>query len=291
MIIGGGSNILFTKNYEGVVLKNNLKGIDVIREDTDYIWVRAGGGELWHTLVMFCVERNYGGIENLSLIPGSVGAAPLQNIGAYGVELVHTFYELEAMDLSTGGFRIFDKSACGFGYRDSVFKNVLRGKYFITSVTLQLRKQPVFHVEYGAIRQTLEAMHINTYSVKAISDAVIAIRRSKLPDPEDIGNAGSFFKNPEIDTTFYTSLKQKFPQMPGYAVNENKTKVPAGWLIEQCGWKGKRVGDAGVHKDQALVIVNYGKATGDEIYALAMEVKITVKDKFGIDINPEVNIV
>lgn len=289
LILGGGSNLLFTKDFNGLVLKNELEGISILEEDANTCLVRAASGEAWHKLVMFCVEKNFGGIENLSLIPGTVGAAPIQNIGAYGVELKNVFEELEAINLQTGERKTFTKEECRFGYRDSIFKQELKNKYFIASVTIQLKKQPEFHISYGAIQQTLEKNGVTQLSVKAISDAVIEIRKSKLPDPAVIGNAGSFFKNPEIDAAHYEELKKDYPALPGYPSKE-KVKVPAGWLIEQCGWKGKRVGNTGAHKDQALVLVNYGGATGKEVFELAMQIQKSVKEKFKIEITPEVNI-
>ncbi len=291
LIIGGGSNILLGGDYDGIVIKNNLKGKQVINEDDEFVWVKAAGGEIWHELVMFCVNRNLGGIENLSLIPGTVGAAPIQNIGAYGVELTDVFETLEAIDIVTGELKIFSKGECAFGYRTSVFKTNLKGKYFITAVTFKLSKHPIIKMQYGAIKDVLAAQQIVAPTIKDISNAVIAIRSSKLPDPKILGNAGSFFKNPEISNTHYNDLKLVYPEMPGFTTQNNLTKVPAGWLIEQCGWKGKRVGNTGAHKDQALVLVNYGNATGQEIIALAETIQQSVMDKFGIAIVPEVNLV
>ncbi|MBK8343175.1 MAG: UDP-N-acetylmuramate dehydrogenase [Bacteroidetes bacterium] len=291
LIIGGGSNILLGGDYDGIVIKNNLKGKQVINEDDEFVWVKAAGGEIWHELVMFCVNLNLGGIENLSLIPGTVGAAPIQNIGAYGVELTDVFETLEAIDIVTGELKIFSKAECAFGYRTSVFKTNLKGKYFITAVTFKLSKHPIIKMQYGAIKDVLAAQQIDAPTIKDISNAVIAIRSSKLPDPKILGNAGSFFKNPEISNTHYNDLKLVYPEMPGFTTQNNLTKVPAGWLIEQCGWKGKRVGNTGAHKDQALVLVNYGNATGQEIIALAETIQQSVMDKFGIAIVPEVNLV
>jgi UDP-N-acetylmuramate dehydrogenase len=290
LILGGGSNILFTRHFDGLIIKNNLRGIDIISEDEEFVFIKAAGGESWHQLVLYCVKRNLGGIENLSLIPGSVGAAPIQNIGAYGVELKDTFEYLEALNFETGNIETFTIQDCKFGYRNSIFKNKLKGKFFITSVFLKLNKHPVLNTSYGAIQQTLDKMNIKELTVKAVSDAVIHIRKSKLPNPNEIGNAGSFFKNPEIEKSDFENLKQSFPEMPGYPSNE-KIKIPAGWLIEQCGWKGKRIGNTGAHKDQALVLVNYGNATGKEIIDLAEEIQKSVKVKFNITIDPEVNII
>ncbi len=291
LILGGGSNILFTKNYDGLVLKNSLLGIEKIKENKEQVWVRCGAGEVWHEVVLYCIKNNYGGIENLSLIPGLTGAAPMQNIGAYGVELESVFDSLEAFHLKTGESKTFLKAECQFGYRESVFKNKFKNQFIITSVTLRLNKKPVYNISYGAIRETLEKMGVQELSVKAVSDAVIAIRSSKLPDPKVLGNAGSFFKNPEIEQEQFSALKEKFPMVPNYPLENGNVKIPAGWLIEQCGWKGKRVGNTGSHTDQALVLVNYGNATGSEIYNLAMEIKTSVLEKFGIEIVPEVNVI
>jgi UDP-N-acetylmuramate dehydrogenase len=252
--------------------------------------VKAGGGEVWHDLVLFCLQHNLGGIENLSLIPGTVGAAPLQNIGAYGVELKDVFEELEAVNLATGELHTFDKAACQFGYRESVFKHESRGQYIVASVTLRLRKEHQLNTSYGAIQTTLEEMQVQQPTIHDVSAAVCHIRRSKLPDPAQIGNAGSFFKNPEIPVLLYDVLKEKYPGMPAYPVSEAAVKVPAGWLIEQCGWKGKVIENYGVHKNQALVLVNYGGAHGEKLLALARDIIQSVQEKFGITLQPEVNI-
>lgn len=291
LILGGGSNMLFTQNYDGLVIKNNLKGITLIKEDKDTIFIKAMAGETWHNFVMYCVENNFGGVENLSLIPGCVGAAPIQNIGAYGVELKDVFVELEAMELQSGKIITVDTSTCKFGYRNSIFKQEWKGKYIIISVTLQLQKKPKLNTSYGAIQHTLSQNNIHQPTVKDISDAVIAIRQSKLPDPKIIGNAGSFFKNPEVEITVYDNLKKQFPDIPGYPISDSKIKIPAGWMIEHCGFKGKRIGNTGAHKDQALVLVNYGGATGKEIFDLAMQIQKTVFQKFGVMIEPEVNVI
>ncbi len=292
LILGGGSNLLLTQDFPGLTLRLTLGGITVVRQDDAHIYIQAGAGVGWHDLVMYCVENNFAGMENLSLIPGTVGAAPMQNIGAYGVEIEQVFDHLEAIHIETGEKRRFDHADCQFGYRESVFKHDLKGQYIITSVTFRLDKTPTFHTRYGAISETLAEMGITdeTMSIRAISDAVIRIRRSKLPDPAEIGNAGSFFKNPEIPAIQFDQLKDTYPAMPGYPVGDDMVKVPAGWLIEQAGWKGYRTGDAGIHAKQALVLVNYGRATGHEILALAHQVQASVLDKFGITINPEVNI-
>jgi UDP-N-acetylmuramate dehydrogenase len=291
LVLGGGSNILFTQDYNGLVLKNSLKGIAVERENADHIWVKAAAGEVWHELVLYCIKHSYAGIENLSLIPGLVGAAPMQNIGAYGVELESVFERLEAIHMKTGETVIFKKEDCHFGYRESVFKNKFKDQFVITAVVLRLNKKPVFNTTYGAITETLEKMGVTELSIKAISDAVIAIRSSKLPDPKVLGNAGSFFKNPEVPPEVYERVQKEYPKMPHYPAPHGLVKIPAGWLIEQCGWKGKRIGNTGSHKDQALVLVNYGGATGNEVYELAMKIKDSVRDKFGIEINPEVNLI
>ncbi|GAB4001198.1 UDP-N-acetylmuramate dehydrogenase [Spirosoma daeguense] len=292
-ILGGGSNVLLCQDFDGMVVKMNIQGITILREDDNHIFLTAGAGVNWHELVQFCVAHNYAGIENLSLIPGTVGAAPMQNIGAYGVELEQVFESLTAIHITTGEKRTFTHADCAFGYRESVFKHNLKGQYIITSVTFRLDKHPIFHTRYGAIQETLTDMGVteNTLSIKAISEAVIHIRRSKLPDPAQIGNAGSFFKNPEIPKSQFDSLKESFPDLPGYPVSDNVVKVPAGWLIERAGWKGYRSGDAGVHAKQALVLVNYGNATGNEIIDLAKRVQASVADQFGIRISPEVNMI
>ncbi len=291
MILGGGSNVLFIHDFEGLILRNELRGIHIINEDENYVWVKAASGELWQELVLWSIDRNLGGIENLSLIPGSVGAGPMQNIGAYGVELKDVFYELEAMNLTTFEMKTFNKVDCKFGYRESVFKHELKDQYFISSVTFQLNKNPILNISYGAISQELSKMNVENPTVKDVSDAVIHIRKSKLPDPKILGNSGSFFKNPEINMEQYNSLKESFPAIVGYPIAHNKIKLAAGWLIEQCGWKGKRIGETGSHKDQSLVLVNYGFATGREIYTLALQIKQSVFEKFGVVIEPEVNII
>ncbi|MCG9880452.1 MAG: UDP-N-acetylmuramate dehydrogenase [Bacteroidia bacterium] len=290
LVFGGGSNLLLTKDFDGMAVKIDLKGIDKIKEDEEHVWIKAMSGEVWHHLVLYSVEHNWGGLENLSLIPGCVGAAPMQNIGAYGVEIKDTFEELFAIEIESGKLVKFTNAECKFGYRESVFKNEEKNKFIIVSVTFKLTKNPKINISYGAIQETLNKKGITQPSIKDVSDAVIEIRKSKLPDPKDLGNSGSFFKNPEIELSLYESLKVNHPTMPGYPVGSNKIKVPAGWLIEQCGFKGKRIGNTGSHKDQALVLVNYGGATGNEIYQLALTIQETVKEKFGIQITPEVNI-
>jgi len=291
LVLGGGSNLLFLEDFNGLVIRQMLRGITVIQEEEDTVIIKAMAGEPWHNLVLHAVAHNWGGIENLSLIPGNAGAAPIQNIGAYGVELEQVFISLETMEIATGNISIFNKNECHFGYRQSLFKSALKGKYIILSITLQLSKNPVFHTTYGAIRDTLDRMHCKEQSVQAVSDAVIQIRKSKLPDPDILGNAGSFFKNPSISVEETHKLLDIHPSMPNFSTPEGYVKIPAGWLIEQCGWKGKRVGNTGCHAAQALVIVNYGDASGKEIWAHAKNVQASVLEKFGILLEPEVNIV
>ncbi len=291
LILGGGSNILFTKNFDGIVLKNDLRGIKLVKEDDIYCYVKAGAGENWHRFVMHCIEHNYAGIENLSLIPGNTGASPMQNIGAYGVEIKDVFENLEAYHINDKKLISFSANDCAFGYRESIFKGKYKGQFVILNVTYRLRKQPVFNTSYGALEKELEKMNVKELSIKAISQVVINIRKSKLPDPETIGNAGSFFKNPEIENTKFKILQNNFPGIIGYNINEYKTKVAAGWLIEQCGWKGYREGDAGCHAMQALVLVNYGNAKGEQIFQLSEKIIKSVKEKFGIELEREVNVI
>ncbi|MBP6386498.1 MAG: UDP-N-acetylmuramate dehydrogenase [Pseudarcicella sp.] len=291
LILGGGSNILLCDNFDGLVLKNNLKGIEITKEEDDFVYLKVGAGENWHEFVLYCIKNNYAGVENLSLIPGTVGAAPMQNIGAYGVEIKDVFHELEGFHLKKQETDIFQLKDCDFGYRESVFKNKFKGQYFITAVTFKLSKTPNFKISYGDIQKTLEANQVKDLTIKAVSDAVISIRQSKLPDPQKIGNAGSFFKNPEISVDNYNTLKDKFTQMPSYIVNENTVKVPAGWLIEQAGWKGYREGNIGVHEKQALVLVNYGKGNGNDLALLSEKIKASVMEKFGIQLSTEVNFI
>ena len=289
MILGGGSNILLTQNIKGSILKNEIFGIDIIEEDNKSVTVKVGGGVVWHDFVLWSLERDLGGIENLSLIPGSVGAAPMQNIGAYGCEIKSVFKQLEAVNIESKELKIFENKDCQFGYRTSIFKTQLKNKYVICSVTFRLNKYPEFNTSYGAIEDELRDMGEIT-SLKSISQAVINIRSRKLPDPNIIGNSGSFFKNPTISNIEFQSLKKDFPLIVGYPNGDNETKVAAGWLIEQAGWKGFRDGDAGVHKNQALVLVNYGNAKGKDILNLAKKIQDSVEQKFGIQLIPEVNI-
>lgn len=289
-ILGGGSNILFTRDVDGLVLRNELKGIELVDQDANHYYVKAMAGENWHQFVCYCIEKGYAGLENLSLIPGSVGASPMQNIGAYGVEIKDVFHSLEAWHINEKHKETFYLKDCGFGYRESVFKEKYRNRFIITSVTYKLNKHPVFHTSYGAITQELEKMNVQELNIAAISKAVVNIRRSKLPDPEKMGNAGSFFKNPSISARHFKKLQETFPNIIGYPVNELKVKLAAGWLIEQCGWKGYRKGDAGCHEQQALVLVNYGKATGADIFKLSTEILESVYEKFGVRLEREVNV-
>lgn len=291
MVLGGGSNILFTGNFNGLIIKNSLLGIEIIEENDNHIFVKVQAGENWEDFVEYCINRSWGGLENLSLIPGNVGTSPIQNIGAYGVEMKDHFHELEAMEWDSGKMRRFIFSDCEFGYRSSVFKNDLKGKYIITSVTFRLDKQHIFNTDYGDIKKELEVLGGEEISVKKIREAVCNIRRRKLPDPDEIGNSGSFFKNPIIPAYQFKMLKVAFPDIVSYRVNEDSVKLAAGWLIDQNGWKGYRSGDAGVHANQALVLVNYGNAKGEEILNLSNQIKASVFGKFGVEIEPEVNII
>ena len=289
-ILGGGSNILLTRDIDALVIKLEIKGINLVKEEGDQLLVEVGAGEMWHELVLHSITQDWAGLENLSLIPGTVGASPMQNIGAYGVEIKDVFHSLQAMHRETLEMHSFDAEACQFGYRESVFKQTLKDQYVITSVTFRLSKTPKFHLEYGAIREVLAANGIEQPSIRAISDAVIQIRQSKLPDPKEIGNAGSFFKNPTIANAQFDALKAEYPSIPGYPSAEG-VKVAAGWLIEHAGWKGKRIGDVGVHAKQALVLVNYGGGSGEELKSLSEQIQASVFEKFGINLQPEVNFI
>lgn len=293
VILGGGSNVLFTGNPRGV-LKNEIGGIEKIAEDDQWVYVRAGAGARWHALVLYSIDRGWAGIENLSLIPGSVGAAPMQNIGAYGVEIKEVLHSLEAFHLRDKRRVVFSAADCQFGYRDSIFKQQYRGQFAILNVTLRLAKTPHFNLSYGTIRQELQQMGIEEPTLRAVSQAVIRIRSSKLPDPAVIGNAGSFFKNPEVSASTHQRLKESFPEMVAYPV-EDRFKLAAGWLIEACGWKGYRdpakPDGAGVHERQALVLVNRGHASGKEILALAEKIQHSVEQKFGVSLSREVNVI
>lgn len=290
-ILSGGSNILLTDDLDTLVLHIDLKGIEIIKEDDSYAYVKVQAGENWHEFVLWCIANNLGGLENLSLIPGYVGTSPIQNIGAYGVEIKDCFQKLKAIEISTGNRQVFDYSECKFGYRNSIFKNSLKGKYIITSVIYKLTKtNHKLNYSYGAIQSELDKRGIKTPSIKDISDCVIDIRNSKLPNPKEIGNSGSFFKNPVISTKDFNQLKAQYPKIPSYVISESEVKVPAGWLIEQSGFKGKRYGDAGVHDKQALVLVNHGNATGQEILSLAKQIQQKIKQDFQIDLEIEVNV-
>jgi UDP-N-acetylmuramate dehydrogenase len=292
LILGGGSNILFTKDFDGLVVKTDIKGIHIVDENDETVSIKAMSGEIWHELVVHCVNHQWGGIQNLSLIPGTTGAAPIQNIGAYGVEVKEVVKEVTGIDRINGDEKTFQNNECAFGYRESIFKHQLKEKFFISSVTLSLtKKNHIINTNYGAIKDTLKEMNIIEPTLKSISDAVIHIRKSKLPDPTHVGNAGSFFKNPTISLLHYQSLQKLYINIPGYHSVNQEVKVPAGWLIEQCGWKGKRLNDIGVHAQQALVLVNYGNGNGKEIFQLAMNIISSVKEKFNIILSPEVNII
>lgn len=291
-ILGGGSNLLFSGDIDRCVLHNEIGGIEIIEQNGTEALVRVGAGVTWHDFVNWCVDRDLGGIENLALIPGRVGAAPIQNIGAYGVELRDVFVSLHAMDLLSGEITEYDTEASRFGYRDSIFKSALKDRCCVLDITLRLSKSPhKIQTEYGAIRDVLSAQGISAPGIAQIRDAVISIRASKLPDPATIGNAGSFFKNPVADASAFASLSGTYPHMPAYPAEDGAYKIPAGWLIEQCGWKGKRVGNVGCYEKQALVIVNYGGASGSEIWDHAMRVQESVRSRFGILLEPEVNVI
>ncbi len=291
LILGGGSNLLFTKNFDGIVLKNEIQGIRVLQQTNDDVIIEAGAGENWHGFVLHCIDHNYGGLENLSLIPGTVGASPIQNIGAYGVEIKDCFHSLEAYHIQDKCLVRFEANDCSFGYRESVFKKDLKDQFVILNVCYRLSKKPRLITSYGIIEQELAKKRIIEPSIKDISDAVIGIRKSKLPDPKIIGNAGSFFKNPIIPTALFEQLQKQYSTIPGYASEKTGfVKIAAGWLMDQCGWKGYRKADAGCHALQALVLVNYGNANGLEILHLSSEIIASIKDKFGIELEREVNI-
>jgi UDP-N-acetylmuramate dehydrogenase len=290
LILGGGSNILFTKDFTGTVMKISLKGIRVIKEDEETVWVKASAGENWDDLVKFCVDKGWGGLENLSAIPGTAGTSPVQNIGAYGVEMKDTFCELEAFDLESRVKRIFSKEECGFGYRESIFKLQYKGRFIILNVTFRLSKKPILCLDYGNIREELALMKVGHPVIGEVREAVCRLRSRKLPDPAVTGNAGSFFKNPVILLPQFENLKQSFPGIVSFP-QEGKIKLAAAWMIEQCGWKGKRTGNAGVHLTQPLVLVNHGNATGIEIINLSDEIRQSVYQKFGVMLETEVNII
>ena len=291
LILGGGSNILFTKDFDGLVILNNIKGKEIIDQNQQSIFLKIGAGENWHELVMYCVDNGWGGIENLSLIPGNTGTAPMQNIGAYGVEIKETFVELEALEISSGKIVKFNNSDCEFGYRESVFKNKMKNQYIILNITLELKKNPVLNINYGDVKAILESQNIKNPAIKEVSNAIISIRQSKLPDPKKIGNSGSFFKNPIVSLNLLELIKKKYPNVVNYEINENEFKIAAGWLIERAGWKGKKFNNYGIHEKQALVLVNYGLANGMEIFELSEKIILDIKDKFGIKLEREVNII
>ena len=312
LFLGGGSNVLFTKDFDGFVVLNKIKGIEIIKQDANYVFVKSMGGENWHDLVLFSVGENLWGIENLALIHGTVGAAPMQNIGAYGTEIKDSLDSVEVLEINTGEKKVFSKEECKLGYRDSIFKNELKGRYFILAVVFKLSKNPKPNLTYQGLKNYLEensegkstsyeAGKIEVKSSKDISDAVAEIRKSKLPDPKILGNAGSFFKNVYVKDNELKNLLEKYPEMPYFeepadsqavlAGRDQQIKIPAGWLIEQCGWKGKRVGNVGVHDKQALVLVNYGEAKGEEIKNLAEQIIDSVFKKFGLKLSPEVNLI
>lgn len=291
MILGGGSNILFTKNFDGIIIKDSISGIQIIDQDSESAIVEAGTGVVWDDLVKYCVEKGFGGIENLSLIPGNVGAAPIQNIGAYGQELKDSFYELSGMYLNSCNAKVFNKAECDFYYRDSIFKNSLLSKFVITSVKLKLSKYPALNLSYKPVEEEILKRKIKNPSIADLRNIIIDIRKSKLPDPKMLGNAGSFFKNPAVTIKKYEELKKRYPDIKHFPTNGNMVKIAAAWLIEKCGWKGKRIGDAGVYQNHSLVLINYGKARGDEILSLANEIRSSVNNEFGIILKNEVNII
>ncbi len=290
LISGGGSNMLFTKDFEGLFVRNCIKGIKEIERTETHVVIEAGAGEVWHDFVMYCVDRGYGGLENLSLIPGCVGASPMQNIGAYGVEIKDTFAYLDAVEISTGEVKRFHLTDCAFGYRESVFKRELKNQYVICNVAFTLSLHPTMNTSYGVIEAELQQMGITTPMIKDVSKAVIRIRQSKLPDPKLLGNAGSFFKNPVVSDEVLKSIQSTYERVPSYPAGEGHVKLAAGWLIEQAGWKGKRFGNVGVHELQALVLVNYGGGTGKEIYELSQRIIEDIQEKFGVRLEREVNI-
>ena len=290
LILGGGSNILLTKDFDGLAIRNEIKGFEIVKEDNETVLIKSGGGEVWHEFVLKCIENDFGGIENLSLIPGSVGASPMQNIGAYGVEIKDVFHELEAYHIETGKLETFEHTDCSFGYRESVFKRALKNQYIITSVTFRLTKQHQVNTKYGAISIELKQMGVVIPTIKDISNAVIAIRSSKLPNPKEIGNAGSFFKNPVVDPSILDAITKNHSSVPNYPAPNGQVKLAAAWLIEQAGWKGKTFDNYGVHKNQALVLVNYSDCTGLDIYNLSTEIIKDVESKFGLTLEREVNI-
>jgi UDP-N-acetylmuramate dehydrogenase len=290
LILGGGSNILFTKNLDGIALHNQITGINIVEEDDNSALIVGGSGVVWHDFVLHAINANLGGLENMSLIPGSLGASPMQNIGAYGVEVKDRFEWLEAYHIKSGEIHRFNNDACEFGYRESIFKRKNKGQYIITKVAFRLTKKHELNTSYGAIEQELETLNITEPTIKNVSNAVIKIRESKLPDPKKIGNSGSFFKNPIVDNASFEDIKAKFPKIVSYPAGNGKMKIAAGWLIDQAGWKGRTMGNYGVHKNQALVLVNYGGSSGSDIYKLSEEIIQSIKDTYGIELEREVNI-
>jgi UDP-N-acetylmuramate dehydrogenase len=291
-ILGGGSNMLLTKNIEALVIHIDLKGKKIIAENEDFVWVESQAGETWHEFVLWTIDQNFGGLENMSLIPGNVGTTPVQNIGAYGTEIKDTFVSCEALSIANQETKKFIKDECHFGYRESIFKNEAKDKYVITSVVFKLTKRNhKINTSYGDITAELAKNNIINPTLKEVSNAVIAIRQSKLPDPKELGNSGSFFKNPILLKSDFEKIHEQFPEMKYYDISETEVKVPAGWLIEQAGFKGKRFGNAGIHKNQALVLVNYGNATGQEILNISKDIQETILNTFGIQIEAEVNVI
>ena len=291
-ILGGGSNMLLTQDIDALVIHIDLKGKKIIKEDDDYVWVESQGGEVWHEFVLWTIDRNFGGLENMSLIPGNVGTTPVQNIGAYGAEIKDTFVSCDAMNIATQELKTFTKDECKFGYRESIFKQEVKNQYIITSVVFKLKKHSHnINIGYGDIQSELAKNEITNPTIKDVSNAVIAIRNTKLPNPKELGNSGSFFKNPVISRELFEKVQEKFPEVKHFEVSPTEVKVPAGWLIENAGLKGYRKDDAGVHKNQALVLVNYGNATGQDILNLSKYVQKTVFDKYGIAIEAEVNVI
>ncbi len=291
-VLGGGSNMLLTQDIQALVIHVDLKGKKILKEDDDFVWVESMAGENWHEFVLWTIAQNFGGLENMSLIPGNVGTTPVQNIGAYGTEIKDTFVSCDAINIATQQLKTFDREECKFGYRESVFKHEIKDQFIITSVVFKLTKRNhKINTSYGDITKELEKQNVSTPTLKDVSNAVIAIRQSKLPDPKELGNSGSFFKNPIIPKEQYETAKAQHPEMPHYVVSETQVKVPAGWLIEKAGFKGKRFGDAGIHKNQALVLVNYGNATGQEILNVSKDIQATILREFGIAIEAEVNVI
>ncbi len=292
LILGGGSNLLLTREFNGIAIKNELKGISKVTDSDDKIVLDVGSGENWHSFVTYCVDHGYGGIENLSLIPGTVGAAPMQNIGAYGVEIKDVIESVSFIDLNTAEEKILQNAECQFGYRESIFKHELKGKCFITSIRVKLTtNNHKLSISYGAIRDVLQQQHPQPWTIKAVSETVISIRQSKLPDPVVIGNAGSFFKNPSVPVETLDDIRLRYPNVPSFPDVNGLFKIPAAWLIEQCGWKGKTIGAIGVHKLQALVLVNYGGGSGNDLWKLALDIQASVKNSFNIVLQPEVNVI